>query len=63
MKKCTYTFDLVILSPVVRKVKDVNKMYKKVLISIMEKRMPIHDYRNVSSEVNGGSDKLNTRSC
>jgi hypothetical protein len=42
--RSTYTFDLMILSPVVWKTKFVSKIYRKVLISIMENRMPIHDW-------------------
>ena len=43
MKATTYTFARKILSSVVRKTKFVSKIYKKVLISISEKRMPMHD--------------------
>ena len=43
VKGTTYTFTRVILSSVVWNTKFVSKVYKKTLISISEKRMPIHD--------------------
>ena len=43
IKTTAYTFARKILSSVVRKTKFVSKIYKKVLISISEKRMPMHD--------------------
>lgn len=39
----TYTFTLIIFSPVSANVKFVSRMYKNAFISIMEKRMPMQD--------------------
>jgi hypothetical protein len=54
MNKASYTLAFAILASVVRKLKDVIRMYKKVLISIMEKRMPIQDCHGVTPEVDRG---------
>jgi hypothetical protein len=44
MNKNTHTLALTIFSPVSANVKFVSRMYKNTFISIMEQRIPIHDY-------------------
>ena len=47
----THTFAFTTFSPLSEKTKSASNMYRKVFISIIENRCPIHDYKDPARRV------------